>query len=132
MKSTNYIEWASLEQIPFAKCDIREDFQNQDIDFYFDGKLVFHDYNNVGFYMQTAIELFKKVEDQEAKWMNLRNLWNLRNIIRENYNHVLEVDDLIYGDNYIEEDYSTVTPLTEERLNYIVQVIKEKDPYASV
>ena len=132
MKSTNYIEWESLENIPFAKCDIQEDYINQDIDFYFNDKLVFHDYNHVGFYMKTAVELFRRVENQEAKWMNLNNLWNLRNVIRENHNHGLEVEHLIYGEDYIENDYSTVTPLTEERLNKIIQVIREKDPYASV
>ena len=32
MKSTEYIEWDKLEQIPFCLCRIAEDEENQEID----------------------------------------------------------------------------------------------------
>ena len=35
MKSTEYIEWDKLEQIPFCLCRIAEDEENQEIDVYY-------------------------------------------------------------------------------------------------
>lgn len=43
MKSTEYIEWDKLEQIPFCLCRIAEDEENQEIDVYYLDKRVCHD-----------------------------------------------------------------------------------------
>ena len=45
MKSTEYIEWDKLEQIPFCLCRIAEDEENQEIDVYYLDKRVCHDYD---------------------------------------------------------------------------------------
>lgn len=55
MKSTEYIEWDKLEQIPFCLCRIAEDEENQEIDVYYLDKRVCHDYDHVGHYFRTAI-----------------------------------------------------------------------------
>ena len=47
MKSTEYIEWDKLEQIPFCLCRIAEDEENQEIDVYYLDKRVCHDYDHV-------------------------------------------------------------------------------------
>ena len=112
MKSTEYIEWDKLEQIPFCLCRIAEDEENQEIDVYYLDKRVCHDYDHVGHYFRTAIIMFRR--------------------IRENFNHGLEVDDLIFGETFDGEDPETIKPLTKERLFKIKKVIQEKDPYATV
>lgn len=48
------------------------------------------------------------------------------------FNHGLEVDDLIFGETFDGEDPETIKPLTKERLFKIKKVIQEKDPYATV
>lgn len=55
-----------------------------------------------------------------------QNLWLLRDCIRENFNHGLEVDDLIFGETFDGEDPETIKPLTKERLFKIKKVIQEK------
>ena len=47
MKSTEYIEWDKLEQIPFCLCRIAEDEENQEIDVYYLDKRVCHDYDHI-------------------------------------------------------------------------------------
>ncbi len=132
MKSKKYIDWDNLENIPFSLCQIIEDKENYDLDIYYQGKRVFHDYDDVGCYLRSAIVLFRRIRNRTADWVNLRNLWTLRNCIRENYNHGIGVDDLIYGENYDGENPKTLTPLTKKRLNLIVKRIKELDEYATV
>ena len=60
MKSTEYIEWDKLEQIPFCLCRIAEDEENQEIDVYYLDKRVCHDYDHVGHYFRTAIIMFRR------------------------------------------------------------------------
>ena len=98
MKPTDYIEWDNLKNIPFFLCQVVEDKENKDIDIYYLGKRVFHDYDHVGHYMRSAIILFRRIKNRTADWVNLQNLWTLRNCIRENYNHGIGVDSLIYGE----------------------------------
>ena len=116
MKSTEYIEWDKLEQIPFCLCRIAEDEENQEIDVYYLDKRVCHDYDHVGHYFRTAIIMFRRIRNITADWVNLKNLWLLRDCIRENFNHGLEVDDLIFGETFDGEDPETIKPLTKERL----------------
>ena len=132
MKSTEYIEWDKLEQIPFCLCRIAEDEENQEIDVYYLDKRVCHDYDHVGHYFRTAIIMFRRIRNITADWVNLKNLWLLRDCIRENFNHGLEVDDLIFGETFDGEDPETIKPLTKELLFNIKKVIQEKDPYATV
>lgn len=126
MKSTEYIEWDKLEQIPFCLCRIAEDEENQEIDVYYLDKRVCHDYDHVGHYFRTAIIMFRRIRNITADWVNLKNLWLLRDCIRENFNHGLEVDDLIFGETFDGEDPETIKPLTKERLFKIKKVIQEK------
>lgn len=77
--------------------------------------------------MRSAIVLFQQIRKRTADWMNLENLWKLRNCIRENYNHGIGVDALIYGENL-----NTLTPLTKKRFELIIKRIKEKDEYATI
>ena len=109
-----------------------EDKENQDIDIYYQGKLVCHDYDHVGHYMRSAIVLFGMIRNRTADWVNLENLWTLRNCIRENYNHGIGVDALIYGENYDGENPETLTPLTKKRLEIICKRIRELDKYATI
>lgn len=46
MKPTDYIEWDNLKNIPFFLCQVVEDKENKDIDIYYLGKRVFHDYDH--------------------------------------------------------------------------------------
>ena len=62
MKPTDYIEWDNLKNIPFFLCQVVEDKENKDIDIYYLGKRVFHDYDHVGHYMRSAIILFRNQE----------------------------------------------------------------------
>ena len=132
MKSMEYIQWENLKNIPFSLCQVVEDEENQDVDVYYLGERVLHDYDDVAHYLRTAIILFKHVKNRDADWLNLENLWTLRNCIRENYNHGIGVDDLIFGENFFEEKLETLTPLTKARFEKIQKVIKERDPYATV
>ena len=127
MKSMEYIKWDNLKNIPFSLCQVVEDEENKDVDIYYQGERVLHDYDHVGHYLRTAIELFRHVRRRNADWLNLDNLWTLRNCVRENYNHCIGVDDLIFGENY-----DTITPLTKARFEKIQKVIKERDPYATI
>ena len=131
MKSMEYIKWENLKNIPFSLCEVKEDLENQDIDIYYQGERVLHDYDHVGHYLRTAIELFRHVRRKDADWLNLDSLWTLRNCVRENYNHGIGVDDLIYGENFF-GDFDTLTPLTKARFEKIQKTIKERDPYATV
>ena len=66
MKSTEYIEWDKLEQIPFCLCRIAEDEENQEIDVYYLDKRVCHDYDHVGHYFRTAIIMFRRIRNITA------------------------------------------------------------------
>ena len=60
--------------------------------------------------------MFRRIRNITADWVNLKNLWLLRDCIREDFNHGLEVDDLISGKRSTSEDPETIKPLTKERL----------------
>jgi len=122
MKSTQYIKWDKLKDIPFSECEIKEDEDNLDIDVYHNGELVFHDYNHMGHYFKTAVELFRTIINKKASWVNLANLWTLRDCIRENYNHCLELDYMIFDER----------PLTKKKLFDFQREIMDVDPYATV
>lgn len=66
MKSSKCIEWDNLKNIPFCLCQVVENEKEQDIDIYYLGKLVLHDYDHVGHYMCTAIVLFRRVKNRTA------------------------------------------------------------------
>ena len=132
MTKANYIDWENLRNIPFFLCQVVEGEQNQEIVLYYLGERVFHDYDHVGHYLRSAIVLFQQIRNRTADWVNLENLWTLRNCIRENYNHGIGVDDLIYGENYDGENPETLTPLTKQRFELIIKRIKEKDEYATI
>lgn len=132
MKPTDYINWDNLKNIPFHLCEVKEDFKNEDIDIYYQGELVFHDYDHIGHYLRTAIELFRHIRRKNADWVNLENLWTLRNCIRENYNHGIGVDSLIYGEDFDGENPETLTPLTKKRFDLMVKRIQELDKYATI
>jgi hypothetical protein len=132
MKPTTYIDWDGLKDIPFFYCDTKEDKENKDFDIYYQGKLVLHDYNHCGHYLYTATLLFSKIRNITADWVNLRNLWILRDCVRENYNHGIGVDDIIFGENFDGENLDTLTPLTKKRFDYLCKRIKELDPYATI
>lgn len=132
MKSASYIEWNNLKNIPFFLCQVVEDEENKDIDIYYLGERVLHDYDHVGHYMRSAIILFRRIKNRTADWVNLQNLWTLRNCIRENYNHGIGVDSLIYGEDFDGMNPETLTPLTKKRFDLIVKRIKELDKYATI
>ncbi|KAA5110560.1 exo-poly-alpha-D-galacturonosidase, partial [Bacteroides fragilis] len=67
-----------------------------------------------------------------ADWVNLRNLWTLRNCVRENYNHGIGMNDLIFGENFDGDNLDTLTPLTKKRFDFLCKRIKELDPYATI
>ena len=90
------------------------------------------DYNHCGHYLYTATLLFSKIRNITADWVNLHNLWILRNCVRENYNHGIGVDDIIFGENFDGENLDTLTPLTKKRFDYLCKRIKELDPYATI
>ena len=127
-----YIDWNNLKNIPFFYCDAKVDEENKDFDIYYQEKLVLHDYNHCGHYLYTATILFSKIRNITADWVNLRNLWTLRNCIRENYNHGIGVDDLIFGENFDGDNFDTLTPLTKKRFELIIKRIKKLDPYATI
>lgn len=131
MKPT-YIDWDNLKNIPFALCQVVEDEENQELDIYYLDKCVLHDYDHVGHYLRTAVILFRRVKNRTADWMNLGNLWALRNCVRENYNHGIGVDDLIFGENFDGENLDTLTPLTKKRFDLVIKLIKELDEYATI
>lgn len=132
MKSMQYIDWDNLKNIPFCLCQVVEDEENQDIDIYYLGKRVLHDYDHVGHYLRSAIVLFGQIRKRTADWVNLENLWTLRNCIRENYNHGIGVDVLIYGEDFDGENLNTLTPLTKKRLETICRRIRELDKYTTI
>lgn len=109
MKPTDYIEWDNLKDIPFFLCQVVEDREKQDLDIYYLGKRVLHDYDHVGHYLRTAVILFRRVKSRTADWVNLRNLWTLRNCVRENYNHGIGMNDLIFGENFDGDNLDTLT-----------------------
>jgi hypothetical protein len=77
-------------------------------------------------YLYTATVLFGRIKNRAANWVILRNC------IRENYNHGIGVDDLIYGKNFDGEHLDTLTPLTKKRFELIIKRIQELDPYATI
>lgn len=129
MKSLEFIDWGNLKNIPFADCKIVEDKENQNIDIYYQGKMVFTDYNHVGHYLVNAISIFQTIKRINAEWVNLDNLWLLRNCIRENFNHGLELEEMIYGKRYVHDE---IEPMTKQRLFAIAKAIRERDEYATL
>lgn len=129
MKSLEFIDWDNLKNIPFSDCKIVEDEENKDIDIYYRNEIVFTDYNHVGHYLNNAIALFQTIKRQNADWVNLENLWLLRNCIRENHNHGLELEEMIFGKRYA---YDEIEPMTKQRLFAIAKAIRDKDEYATL
>ncbi|OUN77915.1 exo-poly-alpha-D-galacturonosidase [Bacteroides sp. An51A] len=119
-------------QIPFSECQVMTDDDGQNIYIYHNGSEVLSDYNHTGFYLETAIALFMAIKDQNQSWMNLGNLWKLRNCIRENLNHNLKLDRLIYGESFDGSNVSTLTPLTESCFYEIIKEIQSLDEYATI
>lgn len=127
MKPCDFINWDNLKNIPFAECEIVEDKENKDIDIYYQGEMVFTDYDHVGHYLRSAISLFQTIRRKNADWVNLDNLWLLRNCIRENYNHGIGVEDMIFGN-----DDDMLQPMTKKRLFAVAKEIRRKDEYATL
>lgn len=119
MRTTDFIKWNNLQNIPFREC--RFDANNSDFDIYQGSELVLTDYNHVGHYLHSAVTVFKGIKNKRAEWVNLKNLWTLRNCIRENHNHWLDVDSLIYD-----------RPLTKRRFLDLIEIINQIDPYATL
>lgn len=130
MKPTDFIKWDELKNIPYSFCRIVVDDENKDIDVYMGPEMVFTDYNHVGHYYLLAVQLFETIKNKNADWVNLGNLWILRNCIRENYNHGLGLERIIWG--YQPGDIDYIEPLTKSRFERIVEMVKEIDPYATV
>ena len=103
MKSSEFINWDNLKNIPFAECQVVEDKENKDIDIYYRGEMVFTDYDHVA------------------------NLWLLRNCIRENYNHGIGIEDMIFGN-----DVDTLQPMTKQRLFAAAKEIQRRDKYVTL
>lgn len=129
MKSTKFIDWDNLKNIPYSLCRVVVDDEAQSVDVYLGNTMVFTDYNHVGHYFINAVQLFNTIKNKQADWVHLGNLWLLRNCIRENYNHGLGFEYLIWG-NVGDPDY--IEPLTKKRLDAVVKAIKEADPYATI
>lgn len=51
--------------------------------------------------------------------------------MRENYNHGIGVNDLIFGEKFDDENLDTLTPLTKKRFDLAIKRIKEIDEYAT-
>ncbi len=81
MKSTEYIEWDKLEQIPFCLCRIAEDEENQEIDVYYLDKRVCHDYDHVGHYFRTAIIMFRRIRNITP--LTKERLFKIKKVIQE-------------------------------------------------
>ena len=126
MKSTEYINWDNLKNIPFSLCEVKDDLESEDIDIYYQGELVLHDDDHiVGHFLRSAIILFSHVRRKNADWLNLGNLWILRSCIRVHCYHGVGIDPLLYGDNF-SGDLSTLTPLTKARFEKIQKVVKKQ------
>lgn len=89
--------------------------------------MVFTDYDHVGHYLRNAIALFQTIRRKNADWVNLANLWLLRNCIRENYNHGIGIEDMIFGN-----DVETLQPMTKQRLFAAAKEIQRRDKYATL
>lgn len=75
-------------------------------------------------------ERYCLVSDYKAKnadWVNLANLWLLRNCIRENYNHGIGIEDMIFG-----KDVDTLQPMTKQRLFAAAKEIQRRDKYVTL
>lgn len=130
MKSTEFIKWDNLKNIPYSLCSVVVDDQAQSVDVYFGSEMVFTDYNHVGHYFLFAVQLFETIKNKNANWVNLENLWRLRNCIREHKNHCLGLEALIWGELPGDLDY--IEPLTKKRFDAIIKAIQEADPYATI
>lgn len=129
MKTCDVMEWDELKNIPFADCEIVEDKKNRDIDIYYRGVMVSSDYDHVGHYMRNAVALFQTIKRKKADWVTIGNLWLLRNCIRENFNHGLGLDDMIFGDSL---NLDELQPMTKQRLFAAVKEIRRRDKYATL
>lgn len=72
------------------------------------------------------------IKDQNQSWMALENLWKLRNCIRENLNHDLKLNRLIYEESFDGGNVSTLAPLTESRFYEIMKEIQSLNEYATI
>lgn len=129
MKTCDVMEWDELKNIPFADCEIVEDKKNKDIDIYYRGVMVSSDYDHVGHYMRNAVALFQTIKRKKADWVTIGNLWLLRNCIRENFNHGLGLDDMIFGDSL---NLDELQPMTKQRLFAAAKEIRRRDKYATL
>ena len=132
------------EAIPVLKCEFKEENkedilkktggswigagqlgEGKSLVVYYNGEIVFADYLLTdGCYLGSALALFNtaSIWSRQSKWFNLYWLIVLRHIIRENYNHGLDLDDILYEEK----------PLTFDRIKTVRRLAKEKDKYASI
>ena len=112
------------EAIPVLKCEFKKE-NKEDILKKTGGSWIGADYILTnGCYLGSALALFNtaSIWSKQSKWFNLYWLIVLRDIIRENYNHVLCLDDILYEEK----------PLTFDRIKTVRRLAKEKDQYASI
>ncbi len=106
-----YINWDNLKNIPFFLCQVVEDKENQDIDIYYLGERVFHDYDHVGHYLRSAIVLFQQIRNRTADWVNLENLSDAPGLHRGKLQPRHRSGRLIYGEDFDgQEPRHTYTP----------------------
>lgn len=90
------------------------------------GEIVFADYImcDGSSYLESAFDLFKTATpwSKQSKWYNLYCLIVLRDLIRENVNHWLCLDDLLFSEK----------PLTLRRIREVKRLAKAKDKYATI
>ena len=133
------------ETIPVLKCDFKvekkEDIlkktggiwigagqlgEGESLVVYYNSEIVFADYilpfNEC--YLRTALDLFKTatIWSKQSKWYNMFWLIVLRDIVRENYNHCIGLDNILYEEK----------PLTFERIKKVRKLAKEIDKYATI
>lgn len=93
---------------------------------YYEGEVVQADYilYDGGSYLESALDLFNTAspKSKQRKWFNLFWLVALRDMVRENYNHGIGLDDILYDEK----------PLTFARLLKVNRLIKEIDKYATI
>lgn len=116
----------NFEAISVLECDFKIDSEKKNLEVYYKGKKVHSDYilSDDHSYLSTALALFKTAtpRSKQSKWYNLYWLIVLRHIVRENYNHGIGLDDILYEEK----------PLTFERIKKVRKMAKEIDKYASI
>ena len=132
------------EAIPVLKCEFKEENkedilkktggswigagqlgEGKSLVVYYNGEIVYADYFIVDIcYLGSALALFNtaSIWSKQCKWFNLYWLIVLRDIVRENYNHGIGLDDILYEEK----------PLTFDRIKKVRKLAKEIDKYATI